>query len=212
MLYKMYKGCERSLNEKIDRRKRYTRHALKEALVALLKEKSISSITVKELCEMADINRSTFYGHYTDPYDLLEKISEEVVDDMYKTLNQYNFNEEEEALQMTEKILEYAAEKSDLCQVLLSGSADTTFKRQVMELTQRIIMKDYMKIMNVQEEISSYLPLLVLSGSIDAIENWLVHGQQESPKEMALLIHRFTNYGLMGFVRNESGKGYSGSN
>ncbi len=212
MLYKMYKGCERSLNEKIDRRKRYTRHALKEALVGLLKEKSISSITVKELCEMADINRSTFYGHYTDPYDLLEKISEEVVDDMYKTLNQYNFNEEEEALQMTEKILEYAAEKSDLCQVLLSGSADTTFKRQVMELTQRIIMKDYMKIMNVQEEISSYLPLLVLSGSIDAIENWLVHGQQESPKEMALLIHRFTNYGLMGFVRNESGKGYSGSN
>ncbi|MBM0065536.1 TetR/AcrR family transcriptional regulator [Alkalicoccobacillus gibsonii] len=200
------------MNEKIDRRKRYTRHALKEALVGLLKEKSISSITVKELCEMADINRSTFYGHYTDPYDLLEKISEEVVDDMYKTLNQYNFNEEEEALQMTEKILEYAAEKSDLCQVLLSGSADTTFKRQVMELTQRIIMKDYMKIMNVQEEISSYLPLLVLSGSIDAIENWLVHGQQESPKEMALLIHRFTNYGLMGFVRNESGKGYSGSN
>lgn len=212
MLYKMNKGCERSLNEKIDRRKRYTRHALKEALVGLLKEKSISSITVKELCEMADINRSTFYGHYTDPYDLLEKISEEVVDDMYNTLNQYNFNEEEEALQMTEKILEYAAEKSDLCQVLLSGSADTTFKRQVMELTQRIIMKDYMKIMNVQEEISSYLPLLVLSGSIDAIENWLVHGQQESPKEMALLIHRFTNYGLMGFVRNESGKGYSGSN
>ncbi|MGN7310958.1 TetR-like C-terminal domain-containing protein [Alkalicoccobacillus gibsonii] len=200
------------MNEKIDRRKRYTRHALKEALVALLKEKSISSITVKELCEMADINRSTFYGHYTDPYDLLEKISEEVVDDMYKTLNQYNFNEEEEALQMTEKILEYAAEKSDLCQVLLSGSADTTFKRQVMELTQRIIMKDYMKIMNVQEEISSYLPLLVLSGSIDAIENWLKNGQQESPKEMALLIHRFTNYGLMGFVRNESGKGYSGSN
>ncbi|MFK3936855.1 TetR-like C-terminal domain-containing protein [Alkalihalobacillus sp. NPDC078783] len=168
----------------------------------LLKVKSISSITVKELCEMADINRSTFYGHYTDPYDLLEKISEEVVDDMYKTLNQYNFNEEEEALQMTEKILEYAAEKSDLCQVLLSGSADTTFKRQVMELTQRIIMKDFMKTMNVQEEISSYLPLLVLSGSIDAIENWLVNGQQESPKEMALLIHRFTNYGLMGFVRN----------
>lgn len=200
------------MNEKIDRRKRYTRHALKEALVGLLKEKSISSITVKELCEMADINRSTFYGHYTDPYDLLEKISEEVVDDMYNTLNQYNFNEEEEALQMTEKILEYAAEKSDLCQVLLSGSADTTFKRQVMELTQRIIMKDYMKIMNVQEEISSYLPLLVLSGSIDAIENWLKNGQQESPKEMALLIHRFTNYGLMGFVRNESGKGYSGSN
>lgn len=57
----------------------------------LLKEKPISSVTVKELCEIANINRSTFYSHYIDAHDLLDKIGKELFDDMYATLNQYNF-------------------------------------------------------------------------------------------------------------------------
>ena len=179
---------------------------LKDSLIHLLKEKAISSVTVKELCLLADINRSTFYGHYTDQYDLLDKISEEVVEDMYQTLSQYNFNKEEEALQMTEKILEYVADKSDLCQVLLSENVDSTFKKQVMELTQHIIMKEWIEDFHMQGKVSAYLPLLVVSGSIDAIESWLVNGQKESPKEMAILIHHFTNYGLMGFVHREREK------
>ncbi|MDQ0207368.1 TetR/AcrR family transcriptional regulator [Alkalicoccobacillus murimartini] len=194
------------MNEKIDRRKKYTRMVLKDAIIQLLKEKPITSITVKELCLLADINRSTFYGHYTDQYDLLDKISEEVVEDMYQTLNQYNFNKEEEALQMTEKILEYVADKSDLCQVLLSENVDSTFKKQVMELTKHIIMREWIEDFTMNDKLSEYIPLLVLSGSIDAIESWLINGQKESPKEMATLIHHFTNYGLMGFVQRERGK------
>lgn len=95
----------------------------------LLKEKTITAVTVKEICELADINRSTFYSHYFDQYDLLSKISEEVVADMYETLNEYSFKKNEEALQMTEKIMEYVAEKSDICQILLSDNGDSTFKK-----------------------------------------------------------------------------------
>ncbi len=89
----------------VDRRKKYTRMVLREALMDLLKEKTITAVTVKEICELADINRSTFYSHYFDQYDLLSKISEEVVADMYETLNEYSFKKNEEALQMTEKKL-----------------------------------------------------------------------------------------------------------
>lgn len=61
------------MSERLDRRKRYTRKVLKESLISLLKDKPISSVTVKEICELADINRSTFYTHYNDQFDLLEK-------------------------------------------------------------------------------------------------------------------------------------------
>lgn len=47
----------------MDRRKKYTRMVLKESLMELLKNKPISNITIKEICEEADINRSTFYSH-----------------------------------------------------------------------------------------------------------------------------------------------------
>ena len=43
-------------------------------------------ITVKEICERAEINRATFYRYYTDPYDLLEKMEQEFLEDMFKKL------------------------------------------------------------------------------------------------------------------------------
>ena len=52
----------------MDRRSRRTRNALTTALMALLKERPLKSITVTELAELADVNRATFYVHFQDVY------------------------------------------------------------------------------------------------------------------------------------------------
>ena len=59
--------------EAVDRRVRRTRKQLRECLVTLLKQKKVQDITVRELTELADLNRGTFYLHYKDVFDLLEK-------------------------------------------------------------------------------------------------------------------------------------------
>src|SRR5690625_7405389 len=102
---------------------------LKESLMSILQDKQIYSITVKEICELADINRSTFYAHYKDQFDLLGQIEEEIITDLKTYLNQYNFEQEQEALQMTEKLLEYVVSKYDMFQTLLNENADHTFER-----------------------------------------------------------------------------------
>ena len=56
------------------RRTRYTRRAMQDALIELLRNQPLGSITVKALCERADVNRSTFYAHYTSIEDLLHDI------------------------------------------------------------------------------------------------------------------------------------------
>ena len=56
-----------------DRRVRRTRAQLRRALTELLEEKDIRSVTVRELTERADVNRGTFYAHYSDIYDLVEQ-------------------------------------------------------------------------------------------------------------------------------------------
>ncbi len=61
--------------EPVDRRVRKTRRQLRECLITLLKEKKVQDITVRELTDMADLNRGTFYLHYKDVFDLLEKTS-----------------------------------------------------------------------------------------------------------------------------------------
>lgn len=62
---------------KQDRRVKYTKAALMESLLSLLREKPLEKITVKELCERADVNRSTFYVYYGSPQDLLDAMLDE---------------------------------------------------------------------------------------------------------------------------------------
>ena len=51
-----------------DRRTKYTKSVIRQALFDLLKEKPLNKITVTDICKMADINRSTFYSYYEDVY------------------------------------------------------------------------------------------------------------------------------------------------
>lgn len=69
-----------------NRKIRYTKRALRESLVELLESKKISEITVKELCDQADINRTTFYSHYDDMDAFIEEVENEIVAAMPTTL------------------------------------------------------------------------------------------------------------------------------
>ena len=63
-----------------DRRVRKTKSQLRLALMELLVEKSAKNISVRELAERADINRGTFYIHYRDVGDLLQRLEDEMAD------------------------------------------------------------------------------------------------------------------------------------
>ena len=74
----------------MDRRVRKTRRVLRQCLTTLLKEKKIQEITVREIAEMADINRGTFYLHYKDVYDLMEQIENELMAELEEVLNHHS--------------------------------------------------------------------------------------------------------------------------
>lgn len=71
---------------KNDARVRYTQHVLKESFLKLLKKKPVNKITVKEVCELSGLNRSTFYSHYSDCFALMEAIEDELLYDFEKAL------------------------------------------------------------------------------------------------------------------------------
>lgn len=67
---------------KTDVRVRYTRMRIREAFLECLEKKHVSKITVKEICDRAEINRATFYKHYADPFELLQRIEEDELDSL----------------------------------------------------------------------------------------------------------------------------------
>ncbi len=66
----------------VDLRIRRTHKLLLESLTQLLAEKSFESISVTEICDRAMINRTTFYKHYTDKYDLVQRGFKTLMDDL----------------------------------------------------------------------------------------------------------------------------------
>lgn len=70
----------------MDRRVRKTKSQLRAGLAQLMREKSIREITVKELVDKVDINRSTFYLHYSDIPGMLKEIEDEILEEMAHNL------------------------------------------------------------------------------------------------------------------------------
>ena len=70
-----------------DARVRYTRMIIEQSFLELLRNKPVTKITVTELCEKAQINRATFYKHYMDIPDLLERIEEALFDQIRESFS-----------------------------------------------------------------------------------------------------------------------------
>ncbi|MGM7719808.1 TetR/AcrR family transcriptional regulator [Metabacillus sp. Hm71] len=67
---------------KVDRRIAKSQIAIKNAVTELMSEKSFDNITIQDIADRANVNRGTIYLHYTDKYDLLDKMIEEHIDNL----------------------------------------------------------------------------------------------------------------------------------
>lgn len=70
----------------MDPRKEKTKRSIYNAFIELRAKKPLEKLTVKELCEKALINKSTFYAHYNDIYDLSEAIEDEIAASVIKSI------------------------------------------------------------------------------------------------------------------------------
>ena len=81
------------MKEKTDLRIIKTNKVLFDALITLMKQKDFERIKISDICDVALINRSTFYAHYEDKYDLLVALIEELKNNLENELKK---NEQEE--------------------------------------------------------------------------------------------------------------------
>ena len=102
------------------RRTRYTRRAMQDALIELLRNQPLGSITVKALCERADVNRSTFYAHYASIEELLHDIEDETMAWVTTALEQLLAQPDSAGIEhVIERICQYIADNRKHLQLSL---------------------------------------------------------------------------------------------
>lgn len=187
-----------------DRRIRKTKLQLRAGLTKLLSEKSINEITVKELVDKADINRSTFYLHYKDIYDMLEKIEAELLDQLMliteKHKTEYNGNLNPSYLVDLFKVL---SENLDIVSVFLGPNGDIAFVNKIKHMISDKIIEniDTMTSKHSQADIE-FTFSFYLNGCIGLIEHWINTGAKESPEHLAKLCFTLINNGIKNYLND----------
>lgn len=176
-------------NRKTDRRIRKTRHQLRQGLAKLMLEKSIKEITVKELTELVDMNRGTFYLHYKDIYDMVDQLEDEIMAEFQAILEVSPGPEQTESLlPLFSRIYTYLAENADLCAVFLGENGDIAFVEKIKALIHDKCFRTWaVRYTDADPEKFEGFYAFVVGGHIGLIQNWLSTGMKENPEEMAAL-------------------------
>ena len=186
---------------KEDRRTRYSKKVLKESLIALLQQKSLDKISVTELCDLSDLNRSTFYAHYKDPADLLSQVESEVLEALESYLGSFSFaGSESQTVQLLRHIFEYIADNADLCRVLLAESGDIAFQKKVMTYGQQQVIQEPMEKARADADLIDMVSRFCINGCIGVVQKWLESGFTKTPEEMADIILKLNYQGVSGYL------------
>lgn len=105
----------------MDLREKKTRRSIKNAFIQLRTKKPLERITVKELSELAQISKATFYLHYHDIYDLSDQLQKEVIKDVLSGLEQPGLSLQDTAAFTSALFHAFYAQQS-LIDILFSGS------------------------------------------------------------------------------------------
>ena len=180
--------------EKRENRKiRYTKMVIRDSLMELMKNKPILNIHVKDICELADISRSSFYDHYKDQYDLLRQIEDESLAYLENLLENYEDKRSKAYLaEMVEEVLTYIV-NNNFIQVLLSEHGNIDFQKKIFRhftLQKQIVKLFSGKIQD--SETKDYYYVFVLNGTIGMIQHWIKNNMNTPVPKLAKMILKWT--------------------
>ncbi|HIZ79597.1 MAG TPA: TetR/AcrR family transcriptional regulator [Candidatus Lachnoclostridium stercorigallinarum] len=182
----------------MDRRIRKTKQQVRQSVTILLKQKRIQDITVRELAELADINRGTFYLHYRDVYDLLNQIEDELLDELESVLSKYQPGSIlPNTAQIFTDVYELVQRNSELAGILLGDNGEWNFINRLNQILREKCLRDWVEHFRTEnhETFDSYY-IFIISGCMGLVQHWLKNGMKETPQELAALTEQIIMNGI----------------
>lgn len=168
-----------------DARVRYTRMIIEQCFLELLGDKPVSKITVTELCEKAQINRATFYKHYQDVPQLLEKLEEDLFDQIREMFKDHAENMETMLLEM----MNYTRKEWKRFMALGSDNGDPNMMMKTFlicyENAYPIVEQNVPEISEAQRQM---LFQFMSQGAGGILTWWIKDGMKEDPKTVTQYI------------------------
>lgn len=168
-----------------DKRVVHTRRTLRKALLILLKKKSLSQITVKEICDLAEINRNTFYAHYGSPADILSEVENEYLEKMEHLHEKAVCDCDSQGF--VEGILNLLSENRELAELLYGANYSIQSTKNYQRSFSRTMIAWIDTGTSVPADHLAWLFRFVSGGVDSIIRAWVQGGMRENPHAIAKL-------------------------
>lgn len=186
----------------VKKRNTGTKQQIKNAFTKLLKEKGMDSLTISEIARDANINRGTFYLHYIDKYDLMEKLENDVIEELTKILLSDTPNDIDDLTDIIPynailNALYYVKSDFEFIEALAGNGGDPMFverfKRIIEKLIQIQIEKTDKLNFSMKGLPEDYAREILLSSATAIILLWIKKGALESPEQIAEMLSKSKN-------------------
>ena len=187
---------------KNDKRSRKSRQAIKDAFKEMVLTQEMSHIVIKELAEKADVNRKTFYLHYTDVYNVLEDVEDELLDDIKKIFGKFDMNKIKTdpyplLLAISDGVS--GSENETFNKLLFSSTISGNFMRKIKDMLKKELFNSYN--FNVSNAPRANIVLsFIVSGVVDCYRDWYLSDRSESLEELARELSELIKHGIARYI------------
>ena len=170
------------------RRVKMTQALLKQGLIELMEQKNIRQISIKEICEQADVSRSTFYTYYGSQYELLDAIKQEIIDANQQLAAKEENRDEIHTRRLLEKHFQYIL---DHIQMFMAFSTNDSEDYEIPRRTMQIILLPYIDYRLIKQNphiaADEYenISLFCMFGCISVVKNWMRTPSRFTPQALA---------------------------
>ena len=170
-----------------------TKQLLKDALLKLLEKKHIGKISVRELCQEADINRSTFYRHYETPHDVLLEFARDFILAFYETEDAKQ--DKNDIKKLITRMCRFLHQNAEVVKLFIRNSSNSDFPdlfRLVSEgfLESRSVLY---KGQAVDDHTLRLMTAFFSHGMHSLLRQWLLEDIPKTPEEVADILYRSFN-------------------
>lgn len=181
------------VSDKIDLRVLKTRENIKNTFSSLLLEKDFKNITVQNVCDRALIGRSTFYDHYCDKYDLLNKMVEEIISEFKPYLkSRFDLNNLDDFTKVGVDVLKLFSKKKNTIKALINVHTEAVdlydeLKKLLIEgCSCHLNKSNFVSKYNISNE---YICGHYASFVLTSFQLWIELGENENNLQLANKMH-----------------------
>ncbi len=182
---------------KPDRRVAKTKKAIRKAFVELLTEKHINDITVKDIADLADINRKTFYNYYSGIHELLEELENDMVSSFEKNLTDFDFRRDVQRPNRTfARLSAGISEDGELFRKLLRSKSNSHIVRKITDLIVEKAVNFLQEKYDLDRETLSVVTLFISGGLMNVYQKWVDSEWSMTIDEISSIISNILEHGV----------------